>query len=154
MEINEVLNELLVKLFRNINTLEEKAIQTDEYREVTTNDMHVIEAIGIDDPRNMTSVAKSLSVTTGTLTIAINSLVKKAYVKRVRSEIDRRVVLVSLTDKGKQAYNHHKLFHENMISEVTARLSDAEKEVLTKALGNLNEFFRNCVMNNQTLEKQ
>ena len=99
MEINEVLNELLVKLFRNINTLEEKAIQTDEYREVTTNDMHVIEAIGIDDPRNMTSVAKSLSVTTGTLTIAINSLVKKAYVKRVRSEIDRRVVLVSLTDR-------------------------------------------------------
>ena len=46
MDIKDTLNELLVKLFRNINTIEEQAIRTEEYRDMTTNDMHVIEAIG------------------------------------------------------------------------------------------------------------
>ena len=100
LDINETLNELLVKLFRSINAIEEQAIRTEEYKDMTTNDMHVIEAIGTGAARNMTSVAKALAVTTGTLTISVNSLVKKGYVDRVRSEEDRRVVLISLTAKG------------------------------------------------------
>lgn len=77
LDINETLNELLVKLFRSINAIEEQAIRTEEYKDMTTNDMHVIEAIGTGAARNMTSVAKALAVTTGTLTISVNSLVKK-----------------------------------------------------------------------------
>ena len=33
MDIKDTLNELLVKLFRNINTIEEQAIRTEEYRD-------------------------------------------------------------------------------------------------------------------------
>lgn len=141
MDINTALNEILVNLFHNINSIEEQAIRTGEYKDMTTNDMHVIEAIGTSAPKNMTSVAKTLSVTTGTLTIAINSLVKKGYVERVRSEEDRRVVLVSLSSKGKRAFNHHQKFHEEMIKSITDRLSEEEKAVLAKALGNASEFF-------------
>ena len=52
--------------------------------------MHVIDAIGIDRPKNMSSIARELSVTVGTLTISVNSLVKKGYVVRNRSSEDRR----------------------------------------------------------------
>ena len=142
MDSKETLNELLVNLFRSINTIEEQAMRTEEYKDVTTNDMHVIEAIGTGAPKNMTTVARILSVTTGTLTISANSLVKKGYVQRVRSEEDRRVVLVSLTEKGKRAYAHHKKFHDEMIQEVLEGLSDEEQEVLRKSLGNLLDYFR------------
>lgn len=141
MDINVTLNDLLVKLFRSINTIEEQAIRTEEYRDVTANDMHVIEAIGIGREKNMTTVARTLSVTTGTLTIAMNSLVKKGYVVRTRSEEDRRVVLISLTEKGERAFLHHQKFHEEMIEEVVSLLSEEEKEVLQKALGSLYQFF-------------
>lgn len=141
MDIRETLNELLVKLFRSINTIEEQAIRIGAYRDLTVNDMHVIEAIGTDCAKNMTSVAKALSVTTGTLTISVNSLVKKAYVQRVRSEEDRRVVLVSLTEKGKKAYAHHRKFHDEMIDTVIQSLNEDEKQVLCKSLGNLMEYF-------------
>ena len=56
MNINHTLNEVLVRLFRDINTLEERAIRTEEYRDVTSNDMHVMEAIGPEGAKNMTSV--------------------------------------------------------------------------------------------------
>ena len=142
MDINHVLNEVLVKLFRNISLIEERAICTGEYKDVTANDMHVIEAIDMGGARNMTSVAKSLGVTTGTLTIAVNSLVKKGYVDRVRSEEDRRVVLISLSGKGRKAYLHHRQFHERMIEAIVGELTEEEKEVLEKALLKLNHFFR------------
>lgn len=141
MDINETLNEVLVKLFRDINTIEERAIRTEEYRDMTANDMHVIEAIGTGEPKNMTTVAKILSVTTGTLTISMNALVKKGYVQRVRSEEDRRVVLVSLTEKGKRAFAHHKRFHDEMIRQVLKGLDGQEQEILRKALLNLMGFF-------------
>lgn len=142
MGIKAALNDVLVKLFRNINTIEEQAIRSGSFKDMTTNDMHVIEAIGLGEPKNMTSVAKTLMVTTGTLTISVNSLVKKGFVERVRSEEDRRVVLISLTAKGRKAFRDHQQFHEEMVSSVVSSLSEEEQLILQKALGNLSEFFR------------
>jgi len=142
MGINQVLNELLVSLFKDINEIEEKAIQTEEFQGITTNDVHVMEAIGVGEAKNMSTVAKALSVTMGTLTISVNSLVKKGYVQRIRSDEDRRVVLVSLTDRGRDAHEHHRLFHEKMIHEIVQGLSNEEKEVLSKTLYKLITFFR------------
>lgn len=143
MDGYNTLHDVLVKLFNEIMDIEEKAIITDEFKDISNNDMHIIEAIGLDEPRNMSAVAKDLSVTVGTLTIAINNLVKKSYVKRVRSEKDRRVVLISLTEKGVKAFNHHKNFHDEMIRTTLRDLNQEQTEVLVKALTNLSGFFRN-----------
>lgn len=142
MDITATLNEVLVKLFRDITTIEERAIKTGEYRELTVNDMHVIEAIDVHEPKNMSTVAKSLSVTTGTLTISVNGLVKKGYVERTRSEEDRRVVLISLTAKGRRAFAQHQRFHQQMIDAVVEGLTPEEQVILERALKNVNQFFR------------
>jgi DNA-binding MarR family transcriptional regulator len=136
------LNEVLVRLFRDIMDIEQQAIITQEFDNITNNDMHVIEAIGVGEPKNMSTIARELSVTVGTLTIAMNSLVKKGYVTRQRGKEDRRVVYISLSDKGRQAYEHHAKFHEDMIKGVVDTLGKDEIEVLIKALNNLNYWFR------------
>lgn len=41
------------------------------------NDFHVIEAIGVNEPKTMTTVAKLMGVTTGTLTKAMDGLTRK-----------------------------------------------------------------------------
>lgn len=136
-------NTLVKSLFRDVMDLEGKAILTGEFQNITSNDMHVIEAIGMDAPKNMSSVAKELSVTVGTLTIAVNSLVKKGYVKRERSEQDRRVVFISLTELGERAYLHHEQFHKKMVQAMIATIPADEMTVLVEGLRNLEEFFRN-----------
>ena len=138
----KMINQTLVSLINEIWELEEKAIITDEFKDLTNNDMHVIEAVGIREPRNMSSVAKTLGITVGTLTISINGLVKKGYVHRVRSDADRRVVLVSLTEKGEKAYHHHEKFHEDMIQSLLKDLSEEETKTLVSALTNLRDFFQ------------
>lgn len=136
----DTLNMILVHLFREINNLEEKAIITDEFKDITNNDMHVIEAIGLNDEKNMSTIAGSLSVTVGTLTTAMNSLVKKGYVVRRRGEKDKRVVYISLSEKGKKAYLHHEKFHKEMIDAALQRLDSEKTEVLVQVLKDLAEF--------------
>lgn len=137
----EVLHDILVKLFQEILDIESKALITSEFKDISVNDMHIIEAIGEKEPKNMSSVAKIVSVTVGTLTIAINSLVKKGYVHRERSEEDRRVVLISLTEKGRKANAHHMKFHDGMIQAVLKDLDEEQQEILVKSLMNLRTFF-------------
>ena len=138
----DTLNDVLVNLFRDINSIEENAITSQEYKDLTNNDMHVIEAIGIGEPKNMSSIARELSVTVGTLTIAMNSLVKKGYVERSRGLEDRRVVYISLSERGRKAYGHHARFHREMIESLTSDLSEDEMQTLVKALMKLNQWFR------------
>lgn len=142
MDTYAALNDVLVNLFRDIMELEEQAIITQEYQDITNNDMHVIEAIGVKEPKNMSTIAKQLSVTVGTLTIAMNSLVKKGYVIRKRGKEDRRVVYISLSEKGLRAYRHHEEFHRQMIEAVLENLTEDETESLVKALAKLERWFR------------
>ena len=142
MDTYATLNDALVKLFRDVMDLEEKAIITDEFQDITNNDVHVIQAIGTGEPKNMSMIAKELSVTVGTLTIAMNSLVKKGYATRERSEQDRRVVFIHLTLKGRKAYHHHAEFHRKMTDAVLDVLDENEALVLAKALDRLTLFFR------------
>ena len=137
----ETLNDVLVNLFRDISGIEQKAVRELGYPDITMNDLHVIEAIGTGEPKSMSSVAKALSVTVGTLTISVNSLVKKGYVHRERSEEDRRVVLISLTEKGRKANAHHMKFHDGMIQAVLKDLDEEQQEILVKSLMNLRTFF-------------
>ena len=103
MDAYRAINEILVHLFNEIWELEEKAVITDEYKDITNNDMHIIEAVGLGKGNNMTAIAKKLKITVGSLTTSMNSLVNKKYVVRERSAEDRRVVNMRLTKKGERA---------------------------------------------------
>ena len=139
--VRETINTMLVKTFHEILELEEKAIITDEFSDISNNDMHIIEAIGIEEPQKMSVIAKRLSVTVGTLTTNMNSLEEKGYIIRERSRVDKRVVLVRLTeDKGRRAFFHHRDFHKHMIQAVVKDLDEEETKVLIKCLRNISAF--------------
>ncbi len=141
MSAFRAVNDVLVGLFRDILGAEEEAIITEEYKDITCNDMHIIEAIGVEEPRNMSTVANDLRITVSTLTTGVNSLARKDYVEKIKGEVDRRVVFLKLTDKGIKAYKHHEQFHTNMTTAVIKQLNDEEIDVLVKALKGISEYF-------------
>lgn len=141
-ESEDVLNMLLVKLFNDILKIEAAAIKQGECSDLSVTENHIIEAIGKNREMTMTEVAKDLEITVGTLTTAINRLIKKEYVERRRIEEDRRVVMIELTEKGTLAYKVHEKFHEEMIDHVLEELGVSEEEVLISSLDKLDKFFQ------------
>lgn len=142
MNAYDKINDTLVNLFHDILKLEEEAIITEEFKDLTNNDMHIIEAVGLSEGNTMSAVARKLGITAGSLTTSVNSLVNKKYVERKRSEEDRRVVFITLTEKGVKAYRHHSEYHRKMTEAVLASLEEEEVPVLMKTLESLTKFFR------------
>lgn len=140
----EEVNDFLVGLFNEILKIEENTLRAGEYREISVRDMHIIEAIctatcGQDN--RTTAIAKELGITTGTLTVAVNSLVKKGYVERRRDERDRRVVRLFPTEKALQANRVHTKFHHDMVEGVMQALTPREVEVFIHSLNAIRDYF-------------
>ena len=72
MNTYETINDILVHLFNEIWELEKNAIITEEFKDITNNDMHIIEAIGLTGKTTMSVVAKKMKITAGSLTTAMN----------------------------------------------------------------------------------
>ena len=60
MDIKDTLNKMLVKDFHEILELEKEALITEEFSDISYNDMHIIEAIGLGNDSKMGEVAKRL----------------------------------------------------------------------------------------------
>lgn len=140
-ESEAVLNMLLVRQFNDILKIEGKVLKDGEFNDLSVTEMHIIEAIGVERELTMSEVANELDITVGTLTTAINKLIKKEYVERRRIEEDRRVVLIKLTEKGIKAYHSHAAFHEDMIKGVILELDENEERILIESLKKLTNFF-------------
>ena len=144
----KILTKLLVQIFNDILEIEEETLNKGVLNDLSVKEIHTIEAISMYEERTMSEVAQDLKITVGTLTTAINKLIKKGYVERKRIEEDRRVVLIKLTKRGKLAYRLHEKFHNDMINATIEGLSDEEEEVLISSLDRLNEFFKVKYLNN------
>lgn len=134
------LEDIFESLYSDIRQLEEKTVIEGAFPDVSYNDIKVCDAIGVDDSRSSSEVAKKLRITMGTLTKAIDGLVGKGYVNRERSKSDKRKVLLSLSEKGKMLYKKHKDFHTEMISAVMQDMDEKDKLSLGKILGKFNMY--------------
>ena len=136
---------ILVKLFNDILDYEESVLRASEFKDLTNNDIHVIRAIGMNENKNMSMIAKELAVTIGTLTISINSLVRKGYVIKERSEKDKRVVFVNLSSKGEAAFSRNEELYDQMVNSMLEDLEGNEMDILMKSLLKVNR----CIKQNK-----
>ena len=134
------INNFLVSIFNDVLMIEERTLQTSQFKDVSIKEMHTIEAIGMYQEHTTSQVARKLGITVGTLTVSVNNLVRKGYVNRVRNNEDRRVVKLALTKKGRLLYRLHDKFHRDMVKETIEEMSEEEAEILMRGLKNLHGF--------------
>lgn len=141
---SQELNDLLTDAFWSVLKIEEQAANTVANGDLSISEMHMLEAVSKDEEygRTISELAADQQITLSSVTIAINKLVKKGYVEKVRHEQDGRQVFVKLTKMGRKVNAGHLYFHENMVRNVSEGMSEEEKEVLVKAMKNLNKFFK------------
>jgi DNA-binding MarR family transcriptional regulator len=131
--------ESLLRIFDSVLLTEEKALSKGYFPDLSIAELHTIESIGPYEARAMSETAQRLGITTGTLTVAIDRLVKKGYVERNRDTKDRRVVRINLTRKGKLAYRIHSKFHTILVKRIMDPLNDDQQVLLTGMVKNIEE---------------
>jgi DNA-binding MarR family transcriptional regulator len=69
--------------------------------EISTNEFIVLKFLAQHGPRRVTDISNELVVSASHITVVTDALVKKGFISRHRPEGDRRVVQITLTEKGK-----------------------------------------------------
>lgn len=98
----------------------------------------------------MSKISDEINVSMSTATGIIDRLVKKKYLKRERSELDRRIVLIMLTEKGQKTIADLKDTMGNYLNRIYETLTDEEIRVL----GNVFIKVLNTLGNDEKAENQ
>lgn len=132
--------ERLLKIYENVLLTEEQALSKGYFSDLSNAEMHTLDKIGPYEARTMTETAVDLGITTGTLTVAIDRLVKKGYVMRKRDEVDRRVVRISLTKEGKLACRIHNKFHSVLAKRILEPYTPEEQALLIRMVADIDNY--------------
>ncbi|OEF97457.1 MarR family winged helix-turn-helix transcriptional regulator [Desulfuribacillus alkaliarsenatis] len=92
---------------------------------------------------SMSQLAEAINMPMSTATGIADRMVRSGLLKRERSELDRRVVVVRLTDEGNQLIVQMKELVTNYISKIEAELTDEEKQLLIKVFFKVVNIFKN-----------
>lgn len=133
--MKEQLSDELFAFFTGFSSWENSVIRASD---LTVSEAHAIEVIGELGKMNMKTLAQKLGVTTGTTTVTVDRLEKKEYAVRETLEEDRRVYLISLTPKGRQAYLEHHQYHTRLSDQILSVLSEEEATTLYNMLHKIN----------------
>ena len=136
----QLVNDYLTSIFNNVLVIEESSLRGSQFKDVSIKEMHTIDVIGTTPNATPSDISRELLVTLGTVTTSLNNLERKGYIERRRSSIDRRVVHLSLTKKGRLLYRLHKRFHNRMVMQVVEGMSPEEKNAMQRGLQNLYNF--------------
>ena len=100
--MNDLQDEVLVSLRRIIRATDLYSRKLGKRTGLTTPQLVVIQAIGALRDPTVADVAKDVSLSLATVTTILNRLEANGLVHRERSAVDRRRVIVTLTEKGEE----------------------------------------------------
>lgn len=143
-DFSSQLNLIIIDAYRSILKVEEKMLRSASQIDLTISEMHMLESVGKGKDRRSTisEIAEDLDITPPSVTVAINKLMKKGYVEKIRGEQDGRIVYVALTRKGRKIDSIHRYFHENMVRNVISGMSEEEQRALYKGVQKLDAFLK------------
>lgn len=85
-------------------------------------------------PRRITELAAEERVTQPAITLLVNRLEDRGWVKRIPDPSDGRAVLVSLTPAGEEVFERLRAEYRALLHEEMAALDDSEVETLAAAV--------------------
>jgi len=130
----EKLVDIIAKFSHKIVQLEEAAKNQFSYSDLTLTQMNYLETIYQLENPNLTELAAELNLTKPTVKVAIDKLIEKDYLYRVKSDADRRSAHLHLTEKGKVINHMHDEAHKRMAQLIGNCLNQDERKQLVTLL--------------------
>lgn len=135
----EEVGEVVQKLVRMLQMFEKD--QVKPYGFTTTQCYVLLEILKVHS-LTMNELSDRLNLNTSTMTRVIDNLVRDELIIRTRDEIDRRIVLVSLSTKGKEEAQELLQSVNNYYKKIIAGIPDGEVTNVLNSVNILLDAFR------------
>jgi MarR family transcriptional regulator, 2-MHQ and catechol-resistance regulon repressor len=126
-----------INLIRASDSIASKASAQVEQSGITLGQFAVLEALHHLGPMCQHTLAKKLLRSGGNITLVVDNLEKRGWVRRERQKDDRRMVQIHMTPKGARLIA--KIFpeHAAAITKIMSELTKNEQEELRRIAGKL-----------------
>ena len=98
---------------------------------------HILSMLDRHGEVPMSRLAELLDVSMSNATGIVDRMEERGFVERVRVPDDRRLVLVRVTDRGREILNEIEVLRDEMLTRVLERLDDVQLDRLSGALHDL-----------------
>ena len=105
------------------------AAASGPHAELNMQELGIVELLGNGGPRMMREVADFLNVAVNSVTTIVDGLETKKLVHRNRSDQDRRIVRVELTEGGRAVYREAREMKFRMLRSMLGALTEDEQEI-------------------------
>jgi DNA-binding MarR family transcriptional regulator len=97
---------------------------------ISGQEAHVLHNVGMAGSLTMSEIASAIGLSLSSATALVDKLEERKWVKRDRSEEDRRVVRVVLTGQGAKFYDLIEKMHLKLTRDILGTLDEAEQSQL------------------------
>lgn len=128
-----IIQQRTVELTELINVLVEEFLEihqnlNDAYTGISKQELNIISYVGRSESMMMREIAERMRLAVSSITPIVDKLVEKKLVQRERSEEDRRVVSVILTEKGRKIYQMEVESFLRLSASILQALDEKEQE--------------------------
>ncbi|AKN31274.1 MarR family transcriptional regulator [Clostridium carboxidivorans P7] len=136
-ELSDLNLKTLIVLSRTSQTVRKKEQRTIKEGGLTISQFAVLEMLYHKGDLKICEILEKTLATGGNMTVVIDNLAKEDLVKRCVDAKDRRVNLISITEKGRELIESIFPRHVENINEIFSVLTTEEKEALITLLKKL-----------------
>lgn len=112
---------------RKLGLLEKYYTDSFIFSSITLTQCHTLVEIGKAKSIALKDLSMRLNLDISTTSRNVDALVKKNYVQRVTSELDRRSVNIFLTDNGKELFCDIENKMDNFFEQIFSRIPEQDK---------------------------
>lgn len=128
------LKETITYLSDLIEKILEETLDQSDFSDLTQQQLHYLKVIVKMKNPTLTELARELNLTKPTVTVLVDKLSEKGYIRRVKSDEDRRVMHLHIDKKGAKIKTMREIAHERMAEKIRSGLSVTETAILTELL--------------------
>jgi len=139
------IGDLFFEFQAKIQSYERLFLKEKGVVDVTANEVKILYMIGLSNDKSMKEIAGQLKITQGSLSIAVNSLVKKGYVIRTRNKFDKRIIILYLTKKSISAIKAYGEIYSLLISQLHNAFQEDTIKALEAMLTELNHILEDQI---------
>jgi len=130
-------NALISYLSDLIERILLETFNDSDIKDLTQQQVHYLKVIVRMRYPTVTELANELKIKKPTVTILIDKLEKKGYIKRVASKSDRRVTHIMIDEKGQIIQQLRKIASRRLEETISRSLNETEVSILAEILKKL-----------------
>lgn len=135
---------MMQQLVRVFQLFERDEIKTYGF---TTSQCYTILELYKSEGLSMNELSEKMNLNSSTMTRILDNLVRDKYISRGKDEVDRRIVIVNLTDTGKEAAKNLDITVKEYYKRVISNIPKGQVEDILKSVNILQKAFEMAIPN-------